>query len=159
MKKQNKTIIICDNDAAKLNFYYQCHEVYQFLQNLNKEYPGFRDWYLNRVVSNIMTGSRKIIVVRCNNIIGASMILKNDNQEKKICTLRVHPIYQKRGIGSFLVKKAFEELKTKTPLITVSAARVGEFAPLLNKHGFKLTEIKADLYNRGFDEYIYNSGC
>ncbi len=157
MKDRNRIIIISGISAARLNFHYQCNEVYQFLQELNKEYPGFRDWYANRVVRNIVTGNRKIILVRYNNMISAVMILKNDAQEKKICTLRVHPNYQKYGIGSFLVKRAFEELKTDTPLITVSEWRVEEFNPLLKKYGFKLTEVKSDLYNHGLSEYIYNS--
>jgi ribosomal protein S18 acetylase RimI-like enzyme len=152
MLNRKKFTLISNNQLASSGI----NATYAFLQGLNAEYPNFRDWYYEKVVKDISSSKRKIVVVNYFGRIIATAILKNEASEKKICTLRVHPAFQRHGLGSLLLRKSFAELETLTPLITVSSTKVIQFSPLLTRYGFQLTEVNKDYYGRGLDEYVYN---
>ncbi|MFC2558330.1 MAG: GNAT family N-acetyltransferase, partial [Haemophilus seminalis] len=88
--------------------------------------------------------------------ISGLMILKNSCDEKKICTLRVKENYQKRGIGSEFIQKAFDFLETDKPLITVPEESVEAFSKIFNKYGFEKKDEIPDLYRKNKIEHIYN---
>lgn len=130
--------------------------VYNILKELGIEYPNFYTWYHDKIVPGLLIGDRKIIISLVKNIIAGVAILKCDKNEKKICTLRVHPFFRSKGIGTCLMGKSLEILGTPRPLITVSGTRVIQFIGLFRKYGFKLTQVCKNYYTNGRFEYIFN---
>lgn len=64
--------------------------IYRFLFMLNFEYGGFYQWFDRLFISeHELVYGRDIIICECNFEIAGVAILKNDVNEKKICTLRV----------------------------------------------------------------------
>jgi len=131
-------------------------KIYQFLSDLEKDYPNFREWYFEKVIPEISLCKRNIFIKYCNSEIGGVAIVKNSNDEKKICTVKVASDYKNRGIGVKLFQKSFEWLDCKTPLATVSEQRLPEFQRLFEHFNFKLTQIKSDYYKLGCKEYVFN---
>lgn len=129
---------------------------YNFLYELNYEYPFFRTWYTERVLKNMHRGTRHLDVVIYNKRIAAVLILKREQHEKKICTLRVHPAFQGNGIGRQLILRAFTLLETERPLISISDQRITQFSKLLKYFNFKLSDIKQGFYKKNIEEFIFN---
>jgi predicted acetyltransferase len=130
--------------------------LYKSLISLEKDYPGFKQWYFDKVVPGVVTGQRDIIVSHFQSNISGILILKNTEFEKKICTLRVVSRFRKKGIGKRLFRRAFEILDTDKPVITVSESRVSQFKPLLTYYGFKLSDVVKGVYLKSANEYVYN---
>lgn len=129
--------------------------IYTFLRPLEKEYPNFRDWYLDAVIPGVQDGTRNVYVAYFNDEIVGILIIK-DTIEKKICTLRVAPECRRMGIGTQLMSKAISVLHTTKPLITVSDEHIGEFMPLLNRFDFSLRSMYVDYYRPGHTELAFN---
>ena len=130
-----------------------------FLREL--AYPNIDIWYQKIIAEiNNYPQSREMFICLSNeeNLLSISglMILKNSCDEKKICTLRVKENYQKRGIGSELIQKAFDFLETDKPLITVPEESVEAFSKIFNKYGFEKKDEIPDLYRKNKIEHIYN---
>lgn len=131
------------------------------IKELLPAYPDILTWY-EKVIKEINEDSdkREMFIVLSEkdgalSILGL-MILKNSIDEKKICTLRVKEDYQRKGIGSKLLKKAFKYLKTDKPLITIPEESIFIFSAILEKYGFEKKEERLGLYREGKIEYIYN---
>lgn len=133
---------------------------FQYINFLDKDYPNFRSWYFDKVVPGIRTKEREILVCFVENDdccdFGGIAILKNAENEKKICTLRVAPEYKGNGVGYALFEKSFELLETKKPLFTVSSEKVDMFLKHINKYNFHQTEILENYYLDGKSEYVFN---
>lgn len=134
------------------------HNLQSFLADLACEYPFFCEW-LEKVFNELLTTSNRIVILYSGiNIfdIRGVAILKDTNDEKKICTLRVSKTFRNRGIGTMLLRKSQELLSERMPLITVSGIHMKEFAPFLKKNGFVLKDKIKSLYIRGCYEYFFN---
>lgn len=126
-------------------------------------YPNIDAWF-NKVINEINNhpDNREIFICLSNDgespsILGL-VILKKTHCEKKICTLKVDERYQRKGIGSAFILKAFDFLETDKPLITVPEEYEKTFFRILNKFGFKKTDEIHGLYRENKIEYIYNGG-
>ena len=75
------------------------------------EYNNFEEWFSQLFISDILLkNDREIIICECDYQLAGVAILKNDDIEKKICTLRVAKRFQKQGIGQHLMELSFEWL-------------------------------------------------
>jgi len=83
------------------------------------------------------------------------VLIKKTEEEKKICTLFVHPDYRKQGLGGKLMEQTLSELG-EHPLITVSDRNIAQLAPLLRKKGFHLSAVKKGAYRPEDTEYYFN---
>lgn len=146
------TIIIQENQQ-----YHTQLDIFSFLVEASKYYPSFHEWYFNKVVPDIQSGNRKIISEIRDGKIAGIAILKDTKEEKKICTLRISPDFQNRGIGVRLFKKSFDVLQTNTPFLTVSEEKLPEFQKIFDYFNFELTSIDDGKYRYGKKEYIFNS--
>ena len=133
-----------------------------FLRDLRKSaYPNINIWY-KKIISEINNCHKSIEMFICfsneKNLLSISglMILKKTDDEKKICTLRVKENYQRKGIGSELIQKAFDFLETEKPLITVPKKSVEVFSRIFNSYGFEKNDEIKNLYRKGNVEHIYN---
>lgn len=125
------------------------------LQDVKNYYPNFLQWYYLKVLPQISTGKREIVLYIYNSDICGIEILKNDD-EKKICTLKVNANYRKHGIGKKLFETSFEILQTDNPIITVSDSKIFQFRRVLNDYSFQLTQVCNDRYIKGKSELVFN---
>lgn len=137
--------------------YHSQLDVFLFLVEASEYYPSFHEWYFNKVVPDIQNGNRKIVSEIRDGKIAGIAILKDSTEEKKICTLRISPDFQNRGIGVRLFKKSFEILHTNKPFLTVSEEKLPEFQKIFDYFNFELTSIADGMYRHGKKEYIFNN--
>lgn len=130
-------------------------KILQFLDNLTDDYPNFYDW-INMVFNQLPLGTRVILMDVCNDLIRGLAILKNDSDEKKICTFKVDEKFQHQGIGTYLLHESYKILDTKNLMISVSERHVSSFRPFLEKEGFELKMVAMSLYRPGRREFFFN---
>ena len=129
--------------------------IYHEISLLQDSYPNFSIWFA-KVVGQLNSNTRKMYVALDHKTIAGVLILKRDNEESKICTLRVSEHYRGLGIGSRLMSIAFTVLQTNKPLITVSGLHIDEFSDILCKYRFELYQKYANYYGTGDCEYAFN---
>lgn len=144
-------------------------DTYNYVKDLEDSYPDFYKWYHNKVLKELKqkNGRREILLsistvkleseeVNTKKIISGIVVLKNYENEKKICTFRVIPDFYRTGLSSLLMDESMKFLKTKTPLITISENRVELFENILARYEFKLSQKLPDYYKKGLTEFVYN---
>lgn len=131
--------------------------IYRFLGKLVLEYPGFSKWYNRLFTDNFdLNKDREIIICESNYLIAGVSILKSDEHEKKICTLRVDKKFKRQGIGTKLIELSREWLEEDYPIITMHKMKQKEFSSILNYYGFQLEQEQKHYYNIFSTELVYN---
>lgn len=123
---------------------------------LSFEYPNFHNWYYDKVVPGLFSRERKLLVYCVDDKISGVVILKDSGEEKKICTIRVHPAFRRQGIGKKMIEESFELLDTAHPVISVSSERIHQFRKILQYFGFKLEGKYSNFYMPEVTEYVFN---
>lgn len=142
--------------SRELKKIYQC-EIYKFLGRLVFEYQGFRSWYQGLFAEEFeLKYNREIIICEEQFRIAGVAIIKNDLQEKKICTLRVAREYQHQGIGHNLIEMCMQQLHTDKPMITLHKSKLNQFEKLLNYYNFELEQIQKHYYSIFSTELVFN---
>lgn len=142
--------------SRELKKIYQC-EISKFLGRLVFEYQGFRSWYQGLFVEEFeLECNREIIICEDKFQIAGVAIIKNDLQEKKICTLRVAREYQHQGIGHILIEMCMEQLNTSKPMITLHKSKLNQFEKLLSYYNFELEQIQKHYYSIFSTELVFN---
>lgn len=141
------------NELKEIYYY----EIFLFLKRLVFEYKGFEKWYRNLFLPGyaLKTG-REIILCEIDYTLAGLAIVKNDDEEKKICTLRVRKEYQNIGIGHDLVELCFEYLNTDKPMVTIQRNKVKQFEGIIKYYDFRLEEMQKHYYNIFGTELVYN---
>lgn len=123
---------------------------------LRASYPQFDRWLACKVLPGLFAGERTVLIEeRESNAVGL-MILKHTDNEKKLCTLRVRPHFECRGLGIRLFQIAFEILGTERPLLSVSEASMPKFERLFQHFGFAQEAIYEERYLPKIDEFSFN---
>lgn len=133
--------------------------VLSFLQPLSQSYPGFENWFSSKVVPGVYAGTRHIVTVERDGMIAAIGIGKRDKDESKICTIRVSPSYENKGLGLRVFDDLLEWLETDRPVATVSEEKMPAFQRIFDRYGFKLTGSVNGLYRASKTEYIFNASA
>lgn len=142
--------------SQELKKRYQC-EIYKFLCCLVFEYQGFRSWYQGLYIEEFeLRCNREIIICEDQLRIVGIAIIKNDLQEKKICTLRVTREYQNQGIGHNLVEMCMQQLNTDRPMITLHKNKLNQFEKLLSYYKFELEQSQKHYYSIFSTELVFN---
>lgn len=132
-------------------------EIYKFLCRLVFEYQGFQNWYQGLYIDEIeLKCNREIIICEEYFRIVGVAIIKNDLQEKKICTLRVAREYQNQGIGHNLVEMCMQQLHTDKPMITLHKNKLNQFEKLLSYYNFELQQTQKHYYSIFSTELVFN---
>ncbi|MDN7555543.1 GNAT family N-acetyltransferase [Burkholderia vietnamiensis] len=132
-------------------------EVFARVQDLRDFYPAFDKWLAERVVPGLQTGERSILIEYRQGQLAALAILKDGDEEKKLCCLRVLPDFEDRhGLGVRLFEKSFEQLGTSAPLLSVAEERLPVFQRLFDHFGFELGASHEGIYRPGRTEYAFN---
>ncbi|MBQ6854935.1 MAG: GNAT family N-acetyltransferase [Alphaproteobacteria bacterium] len=142
------------------SFHEEHKKLYEDILNLtysiNDTYPQHSTWFKEKFLPDLKNKKRIYIVAQDKNgKLAGCILLKNTEEEKKICTLFVHPDYRKQGVGRKLVEQTLLELG-EHPLITVSDRNIAQLMPLLKKKGFHLSAVKKGVYRPEDTEYYFN---
>lgn len=131
-------------------------QVIQFITELSNDYPNIESWLGQKVFPGIITGSRKVTVIYREHRIAAVGIAKNENGEKKICTVRVSNFYSGYGMGIRIFNELMEWLETDKPHLTVSENKLPMFQRIFDHFGFTCTSTHKGRYREGAVEYFFN---
>jgi hypothetical protein len=123
---------------------------------LRGAYPNFDDWLNSKVLPGIKLGQRTVIVEQRDGLPVGLLIAKHTNDERKLCTLRVRPEFEFRGMGIRLFNTAFEVLGTERPLLSVSELALPKFSRIFAHFGFACEESYQGLYLPAVQEFSYN---
>lgn len=148
---------ICNYINSEEKFLKIADEIYLLTEQLDKNYPGYKNWFYNKQIKGCVDLNRNIIFVRNDEskIIGISS-LKKTSEEKKICTLFILEPYRNRGIKNLLLKESFLYLETEKPLITISEENLNTFQKTIEEYNWELKETVEDIYKKGSREFCFN---
>lgn len=123
---------------------------------LRGSYPYFDEWLSTKVLPGLASGERTIVVEERLGRAAGLVILKHTHAERKLCTLRVRPEFEFRGLGVRLFDMAFEVLQTRYPLLSVSEVALPKFSKLFQHFGFVYEAAYRGLYVPRVHELAYN---
>lgn len=123
---------------------------------LRASYPRFDEWLLGKVIPGIYQGERTVLIEQRDALVGGLLIVKHSAQERKLCTLRVRPNFESKGLGVRLFETAFELLGTERPLLSVSEISRPKFSRLFAHFGFTQEATYEGRYLPKVDEFSYN---
>lgn len=131
-------------------------DILSLTYSVNDTYPQYSTWFKEKFLPDLKNKKRMYIVAQdeSGKLVGC-VLIKNTEEEKKICTLLVHPDYRKQGVGEKLMEQTLSELG-EHPLITVSDKNIEQLSPLLRKKGFHLSAVKKGAYRPEYTEYYFN---
>lgn len=131
-------------------------QLFRFISDsITPYYPNGNEWLSTKVFSD--DSNRLLLISQLSNgLVNGFSILKNDDFEKKICTLFVSPDFRGKGIGTALLNRSLDLLGCDKPLITVSDDLLLSFIPLFSRYGFENIESYVDRYRDGHIEYSFN---
>ncbi len=136
-----------------------CDSLYDMTDFICEDYPKHKTWfYKKHLPETLQANSGRDILYASDTdgkILGTSFI-KDDEVEKKICTLFVSPDARGLGVGTALVEKSMEILDTTKPMITIADYKLPMFEKLISKYDWKQTQIVEGLYNEKSKELVYN---
>lgn len=125
-------------------------------QILRASYPGFDQWFATKVLPGIYSGERTLLIEKRGSLAVAFLILKHTSTEKKLCTLRVRPNYESKGLGVRLFQSAFQLLETERPLLSVSESAAPKFLRIFKYFGFAQEAVYEGRYIPRVAELAYN---
>lgn len=123
---------------------------------LRSSYPLFDAWFASKVLPGIRTGERTLLIEERNSVAVGLLILKHTSSEKKLCTLRVRPHFESKGLGVRLFQTAFQFLETERPLLSVSEPVAPRFQRLFQYFGFAQEAVYQGRYIPLVHELAYN---
>jgi hypothetical protein len=140
-------ILLRENDASEIRL------MKRSLIGLRDCYPNFENWFDSKIVPNINNGKRQLFLATQNSEFAGALILKNDLDEKKICTCFVNPKYRLNHLGLDFIRIASEELETYKLPISVSDEAKSFFMNNLN-FNFYTTKLCTNHYKENINEYF-----
>jgi hypothetical protein len=131
-------------------------DVISHVDILHDCYPEFDLWMAKKVVPGISLGDRSMLVEYRRGQLAGFAIIKDDGVEKKLCCLRVLNEFKNTGLGLRLFGRAFDELNTDKPLLSVAEERLQSFQKIFDYYGFELSKEYVGRYRVGRVEYSFN---
>jgi predicted transcriptional regulator/GNAT superfamily N-acetyltransferase len=123
-------------------------------------YPGIDRWFDRKVLPGIKDGSRIAYIVFHHGKAIAESIVKFGS-DTKICSMRVDPIYQGKGLGPFLFAQLARELDSSVRHVhfTAPESLVVERKGLFDDLGFSLLGRSRENYRSGQDELVFRGSA
>lgn len=119
------------------------------LNDLRNYYSNFNDWFDKKVLS----GNRFVFVAYDKENFAGCLILKKDENEKKICTLFVREENRFDHIGGDFLQIAYDTLQTEKLAISISDEVKEEFFNSRN-FNFVCEKEKQSAYKENVTEYF-----
>lgn len=130
-----------------------------FLLPLSADYPGIDRWFALKVVPGLRRGTRCLLPMERDGVLVGLGIAKNEEDERKICTVRVAPSYAGRGMGVRLFDGLLKWLDVDRPHLTVTQSRLPAFERIFDYYGFTVTSAQQGLYVPHAVELGYNEAA
>lgn len=131
-------------------------EALRFLLPLSNDYPGIDQWFATKVVPGLRIGSRTLLRIERDGYLVGLGIAKKEEDERKICTVRIAPSHVGKGIGVRIFDKLLTWLDEDKPHLTVSSEKLPSFERIFDYYGFSLTSKNQGLYLPKSVELGYN---
>lgn len=131
-------------------------EVFNNISHLERYYPNFSDWYFNKVVNGLVNGSRRFIIELRDGKFAGVAILKDTEDEKKICTISISEEYKSKGLGYRLFEKSMRLLNTDKPLASISEERLPDFEKIFQHLNYEYSAEYHGLYLPQKSELSFN---
>ena len=163
--KRNKSYLNEDIKVYKASDFVNEHEAfvkivsnaYNITDDACTSYLNYFKWYWEKVVPNILKGTRDVIIVTVNGEMAGVTIVKKEDKERKLCTIFVIPEYRDRKITTKLLEESFAFLETTTPLVTISEDKLDMFQGIIKKYNWKETQVlPKGYYNDTYKEIVFN---
>lgn len=151
-----KALMLNCPSKSSLDDYHNLYDIYSVLLESQECYPEIFKWYFKRFVPSLVSGKRHIIRYHIGSDVAGIVLLKKEENEKKICTFRVKSKYRSNGIGKRLFGKCMEILNTERPMITVSAEKLCYFKNIFKYYDLKLEQVLEGYYRENSSEYVFN---
>jgi len=132
------------------------YQAFNILLHISELYPGFNEWYWDKVVPGIINGQDKMIIAENRGeLVGISIIKKGE--EDKLRALRITEKYQKKGYGLYLIDQSLKELDNPRPVVSVAEEMINQYSRIfINRYGFDISHVYNSLYRKGKLEYEFN---
>lgn len=127
-----------------------------FLLPLSEDYPHIAEWFTYKVVPGLRCGTRLLLPVERDGELVGLGIAKNEDGERKICTVRIAPSHAGRGLGVRLFDGLLKWLDDDQPHLTVSAAKLPLFERIFDYYRFDITSEREGVYLPNKVELGYN---
>lgn len=126
------------------------------ISDLSETYPGFREWYLSKVIPGIKDGTRIVFAEASGSRLTGVAIAKRSGPELKLCTLWKDPSAD-GGTATMLVRSVMQWLGTDRPSFTVPQDRIQRLRPVLNELGIGAGIAVGQIYRPGVEEFLFNA--
>jgi hypothetical protein len=124
---------------------------------LEQDYPGFGEWYVNKVVPDVCSGDGVLVLAEQHGSIVGMGVGRRGASPKLRC-IRVVPSMAGRGIGIHLVDKVLDGIGCDKPLATVGERVIHDLSRIfVNRFDFSLDAVERGIYRPGVLEYVFNS--
>lgn len=127
-----------------------------FLLPLSDDYPGIDCWFALKVIPGLRSGTRYLLQMERDGVLVGIGIAKNEEDERKICTVRVAPSYAGRGMGVRLFDGLLKWLDDDRPHLTVTQGKLPAFERIFDYYGFAVTSAQQGRYVPHAVELGYN---
>ncbi len=127
------------------------------LEELERVYPGFRAWYLSKVLPGVADGTRRVFAEISDAGISGIAIAKRGHGELKLCTLWKDPDLGTDRTARGLVRVVMGWLGTDRPSFTIPEDRIARLRPVLNSIGAVEGVRLGGIYRPGVDEFLFNA--
>lgn len=132
---------------------------FQVLRGLDRYYPQFDDWYVNKCVPAILSGTDGLLLAECGTRIVGVAIVKNAADEQKLRCVRVAQEFKGRGTAIHLMDRALRHLGCDKPAVTVPEELFHDWSRILfNRFEFSVQTVVKGAYRPGKLEYFFNGG-
>lgn len=132
------------------------YRIIDILKPIKDFYPNYSEWLEKTVSSGIMDETRQIRILLNDSKIAGLNILKNTPDEKKICSLFIHPDYRGEAWIYAIFNDSLEFLKTSKPTITIPEPIVKKYHGLIFSNKWENTSKIENRYIDGVTEYGFN---
>ena len=145
--------IIRLSDFKRRNFSKAVNELYQLTDFNSSQYPNYMEWFFGKNIPRIIKGEGDVLFTLDGLSVQGLIVMKNTEEEKKLCTFMVDECYRKQSIGTNLLEEAFKYLNTDKPSITIPEKNIDQFKFFIDYYNWENTGF-TDKYNSA--EILYN---
>jgi len=132
------------------------HSAYECIKSIRNYYPNFDDWYVNKMIPDVIGGDGVLILAREKDTVVGVGLGRSGNVPKLRC-IRVDPMIANRGIGLHIIDRLLTSLNASKPVVTVSEEMMHTYSRIfVNRYDFSLTNVEKGMYRKGKIEYVFN---
>lgn len=129
-------------------------QIYNMLSHIVEVYPSYKNWYYCKVVPELHSFSRKVVLGYWKDLLCGFVILKPS--ENKMCTMFVNPTFSASGFGKLIFEASLQELNCRNPFFTISEKYLQSYLPLLKYFNFSPDLVYLNYYKPHSIEFAFN---